>query len=131
MKTEETKISTEEQNGALLQANVSDCAISVIIVLYNDVPWIVEELNLSYEYTHYAIYKGHKPKYFAEEIDRDNTIDCIIENTGLYWTEADDTNFNETIEILNRIIAEHEKVKKCFKQKYEKRLSLQLLRHSH
>lgn len=114
-----------------LQSCVSYCAISVIIVLYNDVPWIVEELNFSYEYSHYAIYKGHKPKYFAEEIDRDNTIDCIIENTGLYWENDNDDNYNETIEILNRIVAEHEKVKNCFKQKYEKRLSLQLLRHSH
>jgi len=96
--------------------------------MYNGFPWIVEELDLSYDYTKYAIFKGGKPKYWAEEIDRDNTIDCIIENTGLYWTEADETNYKATIQILDAIIAEHEKVKTCFRQKYDKTTSLKLIR---
>ncbi|MBS4028334.1 MAG: hypothetical protein KGZ58_06820 [Ignavibacteriales bacterium] len=127
MKKEDQQTEKEQ----LHQTPVSGCAIPVIIVIYNDSPWIVEELNLSYDYNKYAIFKGNKPKYWAEEIDRDNTIDCIIENTGLYWTEADETNYKRTIEILDAIIEEHEKVKKCFRQKYDKSLSLQFLKHCH
>lgn len=100
--------------------------IPVVIVMNDNCPWIVEEINFSYEYNHYAVFKGFKGKYFSDEIDRDNTIDSIITNTGLYWTEADDTNYNETIEILNRIIKEHEKVKNCYKQKYDKNMILWL-----
>ena len=112
------------------QSSINNSAISVIVVLYNNDIWIVEDLDLSYNYTHYAVYKGFKPKWFAEEIDRDNTIDCIIGNTGLYWQadDVDDINYHATIEILDAIISEHEKVKNCFKHKYEECLSLQLLR---